>query len=42
MPLPEEDRATLVEGWRAELVRSPNKKRYLQSLIDLVEDTDSK
>lgn len=42
VPLPEEERAILVEGWREELVRSPNKKRHLQSLIDLVEDTDAK
>ena len=32
----------LVEGWREELVWLPNKKRDLQSLIDLVEDTDAK
>ena len=42
VPLPEEDLAVLVEGWREELGRSPSKKRYLQSLIDLVEDTETK
>lgn len=41
VPLPEDDPAKFVDALREELVRSPSKKRYLQSLIDLVEDTDT-